>query len=336
MTRPGIAEIAKLAGVSPSAVSIVMNNRKGVSEQTRQRILKIIEETNYKPNPNSRRLLFNKSDNIAVLFEKNMSPLEHAFYSELNAVILHECESRNYNMLFTSVKRENSRVFLPDVISSRDVDGVIIYADMEDAVYNELEKYNIPYITIDNSVFSDKRLSVRADYENAALIATNHLIQNGHQQIGYVGNEKLVYFNSYAFRGFREAMNSSQLTVPFSMISTDSYDDESTTHCIIQMFSGPVRPSALMCVSDLYAIPAIRALREMGLNVPDDVSVIGIDDILLSKYVYPRLTTVRIDRKTMGTSAMELLDKHIKGEKAESLIIGNNEIIERESVRKIN
>ncbi len=335
MARPKIEEIAKMAGVSPSAVSIVINNRKGVSEKTRQRVLKIIEETNYKPNLNSRRLLFNRTDNIAVLFERSMSPLEHAFYSELNAVILQQCEANNYNMMFTSVRRDGAQLFLPDVISSRDVDGVIIYGDIADSVYNELGKLKIPFITIDNSMLNEKRLSVRPDYEEAVRSATNYLIDCGHEKIGYIGNENLVYFNSYAFRGFREAMSKAHLSVSFSMISTDAFDDASTNKCVKQIFSEPDKPTALMCISDLYAIPAIRALNEIGLDVPGDVSVIGVDDILLSKYIRPGLTTVRIDRVEMGKIAMSLLVKHIKGEKVESLIAGNNDIVIRESVRKI-
>ncbi len=336
MARANIKEIAKMAGISPSAISIVINGKKGVSEETRKRVLEIIEKTNYKPNLNSRRLLFNRTDNIAVLFEKNMSPMEHAFNSELNTIILNECEAYGYNMLFASIKKENGKIIFPNVISSCDVDGVIMYADMDDAVYDELDRLKIPYILIDNSMPNEKHLCVRTDYCAATFLATDYLIQNGHSKIAYIGNGQLVHFNAQTFEGFKKAMTRAQLSVPFSWIKTEATDDETTAKCIKEIFADANKPTAVVCVADVYAIPAIKALREIGLNVPVDVSVAGIDDILLSKYVYPELTTVRIARKQMGKAAMELLVKRIKGELAESIVVDPNEIIIRNSVRSLN
>ena len=111
MPRLTIKEIAKIAEVSPSAVSIVLNGKKGVSDKTRKKVQEIVKRLNYTPNPSSRRLLFNKTNNIAVLFEHSVSPLEHLFHSELNRILLHKCETAGYNLVFTSAKVEDDEYF---------------------------------------------------------------------------------------------------------------------------------------------------------------------------------------------------------------------------------
>jgi len=333
MPKLTIKEIAKIAGVSPSAVSIVLNNRTGVSDQTRQKILDIIERLQYTPNPNSRRLLFNKTNNIAVLFRKNTSPLEHFFYSDLNRVILHECESLGYNLIFTSVAIEDNNVLLPNVIKSYDVDGIIFYGDVDPLILSSIRRYDIPFVVVDNHLPAHDIICVSADYMEAAYTATNYLISLGHKEIGYIGTSSQAHFNAQTFSGFKKAVEENEIVLPINWIQIDANDESSAYDCMKNILNYNKLPTAVFCSADIYAIGAMRCIKDHGLRIPDDISVIGIDDIILSQYTDPPLTTVKIDKVEMGKLAIDLLVKKIEKSEATSTKVSSNSIIERSTTK---
>lgn len=335
MPKLTITEIAKLAKVSPSAVSIVLNNKKGVSEETRATVTAIIEKYQYTPNPNSRRLVFNKTNNIAVLFKKNISPLEHFFYSEVNNAILHECEILGYNLLFASVRIENDNVILPNVIKSYDVDGIIFYGDMDSIIINSIKKFDIPFIIVDSHLSSSDTISVSADYKEATYTAVKHLISLGHTDIAYIGNNSIPQYSTQTFSGFKKAVEEKKIPIPLNWIQIDAQDEKSANACMGKILSSnPHIPTAVFCCADIYAIGAIKCIKELGFKIPDDISVVSIDDIILSQYIEPPLTTVKIDKVEMGRLAMNLLIKIIEKETVESIILKSNNLIIRNSTKK--
>jgi LacI family transcriptional regulator len=331
MSKLTIKEIAKIAGVSPSAVSIVINNKKGVSESTRKKVSEIIEKLQYAPNPNSRRLLLKKTNNIAILFEKDLSPMEHLFYSELNRVILHECETLGYNLIFTSITVEEGNVVLPNVIKAYDVDGIILYGDVDKVVLNGLKKFDIPYIVVDNHLADPDTLSISADYEKAAYTATRHLISLGHKDIAYLGNSSLPNFNLQTFSGFKRALEECRIILPISWIQMSASSEDSAYDCMEAILAYDQFPSAVFCSADIYAIGAMRSIKSHGLKIPSDISIVAIDDIILSRYVDPPLTTVRIDKVEMGKMAMGMLVKKMEKKYAESRTVKSDQLIIRGS-----
>ena len=335
MAKLTIKEIAKIAGVSPSAVSIVLNNRKGVSDETRRKVTEIVDKLQYTPNPNSRRLLFNKTNNIAVLFKKNISPLEHIFHSELNRVILHECEALGYNLIFTSVNIEGDSVMLPNVIKSYDVDGIIFYNDIDPLILNSIKKFDIPAIIVDSHNVNQETLCIGADYAEAAYSATMHLISLGHKNIAYIGNGSLASFNAQTFSGFKKAIEEHRMRIPINWIQFDARDEESAFCCMENILAYDQLPTAVFCAADIYAIGAMKCIKGHGLKIPDNISIVGIDDIILSRYIDPPLTTVRIDKEEMGRIALELLIKKIEKLDVDSRIVKSNNVIIRSSTRRI-
>lgn len=335
MPKLTIKEIAKIARVSPSAVSIVLNNRPGVSDETRQKISEIVEKLQYTPNPNSRRLLFNKTNNIAVLLKKDISPFENLFFSELNMVIVHECECLGYNLIFTSVTADRNNIILPNVIKSYDVDGVIFYGDMDPLVINGIKKFDIPYIVVDAHFTASYFLSVYADYMEAAYTATNYLINLGHRKIAYIGNNFLANYNTQTFSGFKRAIEEHKIEIPINWIQFNSYDEEAAYQCMKSILTYEALPSAVFCSADIYAIGAMKCIKKHGLKIPDDISIIGIDDIILSRYVEPPLTTVKIDKEEMGKIAVNLLIKKIenKDQSIENQSVSSNNLIIRDSTK---
>lgn len=335
MAKMTIKEVARLAGVSISAVSFVLNDKKGVSQETREKVQRIVEQVGYSPNPNSRRLIFNKTDNIVVLFKRNISPLEHYFYSEINNVILHECETRGYNLIFASLKIEGNTVEFPNVIKSYDADGIIFYGDVEPQVLQSLVNFDIPYIIIDSHTPDSETLSVNADYAKASYIAMNHLVQSGHRNIAYIGNSFLANFSTQTFSGYKKVMEENNLATNMQWIQLDAFDEETAYRCMQNILASSTLPTAVFCSADIYAIGAIRCIKDSGLKVPDDISTVSIDDIILSRYTDPTLTTVKIDKMQMGHIAMDLLVKKILGEPVKSIVIETDTLVTRNSSRTL-
>ena len=331
MKQMTIKEMAKLAGVSPSAVSIVLNNGKGVSDDTRARIQKIIDETHYVPNPMARRLLHHRTDNIAVLFNRKISPLDHAFYSELNAVILRECEKNNLNLMLSSYTVQDSGVQLPGILKRRDVDGILLYGDPEEEVFKALEAYHLPLVVLDNSQTQTNRVTVTADYDSASYLATKHLIGLGHTRIAYLGDPGLPYFNANTFKGFHRAMAEHNLEVPKGWIRSILPAGDKRNSFWDELQGSQNRPTAVMCSADIYAIQLIRMLKSRGVQVPEQISVIGIDNILIGEYISPRLTTVEIDITSMAKRALEQLLHLISDHPADSIVIDSSSLRLRDS-----
>lgn len=335
MAKQTIKEIAKIAGVSPSAVSIVLNNRTGVSDETRQKIAEIIEKLQYTPNPNSRRLLLNKTNNIAVLFKKNISPLEHLFHSELNRIILLECETLGYNLIFTSTSIHNDNVLLPNIIKSYDVDGIIFYGDVDPIIINSINKFDIPYIIVDSHIVDINTLSVSADYMESAYTATNYLIKLGHSKVAYIGNSLLFHYNNQTFAGFKKAIEENKIIMPINWLQFDANNEQTAYHSMENILSYEQLPTAVFCSADIYAIGAIKCIKDHNLRIPDDISVIGIDDIILSQYIEPPLTTVKIDKAEMGRIAIEMLIKKIDKLNVENQVVASKNLILRSSTKEL-
>lgn len=329
-----IKEIAKIAGVSPSAVSIVLNNRKGVSDKTRENVKHIVDTLEYIPNQTSRRLLFNKTNNIAILFKKNMSPMDHMFHSELTSAILNECENHGYNLMFASMSVGNNSVQFSNAIKSRDVDGVIIYNDIEPFVLDSLNKLEIPCIIVDCHPGFEKAPCVCADYKEAAYTATKYLISLGHDDIAYIGNSSIKAYGLNTFSGFKKAVEENMIPLPINWLQMEAVDEETAYSCMQNILSYKQIPSAIFCASDIYALGVLHCIKDSGLSVPDDISIIGIDDILLSSYIEPALTTIKIDKVKMGRLAIEMLLKTIEKQAVENITIESNELILRKSTKK--
>ena len=334
MSKITIREVARLANVSPSAVSIVLNDKKGVSDTTRKKVMDIVNQLGYAPNPSSRRLLFNKTNNIAILFQKNTSPLEHYFYSEINTAVLRECEDKGYNLIFASFVVEKNEVSFPNLIKSYDVDGIIFYGDVDALVLSSLAKYDIPYIVIDNHTLLPEILSVSADYLHAAYVSVSHLIQLGHKKIAYIGNGLLTNFSTQTFSGYQKAIAETNISAPVQWIQFDASQEETAYRCMKNILSCPQRPTAVFCCADIYAIGAINCIKDFKLKVPDDFSVSSIDDIILARYTDPTITTVKIDKGEIGKKAINLLIDKINGLSVSSITIKSDQLIIRKSTKK--
>lgn len=336
MKRLTIKDIAKMSGFSPTVVSFVINNKPGVSDKTRKKVRQILEETNFRPSLNSRRLILKKSFNISIIIRKDSSPFNNLFYFEIAQGLLEKSKEYGYNIVFTDIPAFEQEVKLPDIIEQKDTDGVIFFQDTDTAVLNEIENLEVPYVVIDAHPGNDPYTCVRADYEKSAYTATNHLIEKGHNKIAFICSSYIPNFYTQVFLGYKKALNSYNISIPLSWLQMDAIDDEASAYDRMErILNTEEKPTAVFCATDMFAVSAIRCAKDNGYRVPDDISFIGIDDIMLSRYIEPRLTTIRIDKTMMGSLAMELLVKKIDGKKVESITVMSDNIIIRDSVRDI-
>ena len=327
-------DIAKLAGVSPSAVSIVMNGRAGVSDKTRNRILRIVKEHNYITGATSAELIQKRSRYIAVLFRTDALFDDQIFYSEMVIDAMVGCKERDYYVVPTFVTGEPGVIELPYALRNRDVDGALICGDQEPGIYNELKSIGIPFVVLDSSRHNEHVSAVLVDYESAAYTATKHLIDLGHRDIAYLGNGALHDFNVLALSGFQRAMGEYDLSIKPDRIRIDLGSDESMKQCVDQVFSGKEKPTAVFCTVDIYAISIIRYLHTIGIQVPQDVSIISMDDILVSRYTIPSLSSMHVDRKKMVKIGLRMLEQEIKGELTQREMLVSPDLIIRESTAK--
>lgn len=335
MSKLTIREIAKMAGVSPTAVSFVLNNKDGVSEETRKKVNEVIEKTNFQPSLNSRRLFFKKSYNITVVMRQTASPFDDLFYFEITKAILTKIREFGYNMVFSDIHVDGGVINLPDIIKYNDTDGIIFLQDTEKIVLNEIEKRNIPYVVIDAHTFDGSFTFVSPDYTISSYTATKYLIDNGHRDIAFITKSSYPSFYFQTFNGFKKAMEEINIPIQPSWVQIDAADEVTSFRCMEKILKSPQIPTAVFCSVDVHAIGAIKCAKYYGYKVPDEISFIGIDDVLLSRYYEPNLTTIRIDKEKMGNLAIEMIMKKIAGEQVESVIVESNNIVIRDTVKCI-
>ncbi len=334
MKKLTVKEIAQMAGVSVTTVSFVLNNKPGVSDTVRQRVQEIIDENHFKPNLNSKKLLKNKSYNICLLINSFSSPFEDLFYFDIARGILNQCSQYGYNLIMS--KYLNDTEDLPDIIYSGDVDGVIFLQEISASVMQKVNEIDIPFVVVDALKVMDNITSINPDYSTAAYDATNYLIDQGHRDIVLIANKELDAFFAQIYQGFQKAMADNGLPLYKNQLGISVPGEDEACRAVQTLLAKPEdRPSALLCATDILAIGAIRGAQKVHLSVPNDVSVVGIDDIFLSRYIEPKLTTISVNKEAMGVYAMDLLYKKIKGKTPESISLPMNLVV-RDSVKRYN
>jgi len=326
-------EIARLAGVSPTAVSFALNGKDGISPDTRRRILSIMQQVNYQPGKQSvlRQRPAIRLNRIAVIFRKDIQPVDMLFYTELNTSVMKACAARGIDLLVTQMHIEDGKPKLPNSLFCGDVDGILVYGDISRTYLEHIKTLGIPVVELDSSRSYDGQVAVRVNYRRAAYLATMHLIEGKHRDIAYIGNEELHDFNLQVFSGFQDAISSVRYPLDLSRVQLNVRDEETVCRAVDTLLASAVRPTAIFCATDLYAIYAMRYLQQKGLRIPEDISIIGIDDIELSAFTSPALTTVRVDREELGKIGFELLMDCIAGEQGKSLSLEPAQLIQRGS-----
>lgn len=330
-----IRELSKLINVSPATISIVINEKKGVSEETREKVLTAMQEYNYCPQQRkkpieNKNVLVLKYYRSGVFVEENQG-----FIAGILDAVENRLQKENLNMVLR-VYKEGFEKFLAETDLSQYEGIILIGTEFTPDLYPLFASISIPYVVVDNVCPYTSCNSVCMNNEENVYIAINYLKECGHQSIGYIGGN--VYSENFQLRkkGFMESVEKLNLnyikehTYMISPTMVGAYND-----MLIQLDNLSTLPDCFFADNDTLALGAIKALKEKGIKIPKDVSIIGFDDIPYSAVSSPALTTVHVQRNQIGKLAVEKLLKMKKDRKiksAKTLITGS--LIVRDSVAK--
>ncbi len=309
MKRWTLEDIGKLAGVSRSTVSRVINNQPHTSPAVRQRVAEIIRQTGYQPNAAARSLVSSQSRILGLVMPSIMqSAFTDPYYALVIQAISQACYQHDFTpslFLFQSAHEEEK--MSQRLVNSGLIDGLIVTADTIDSQFVQMiQPYDIPFVQIGRPLQeSAASISyVDVDNEAGAYLAASHLIQQGYRRIG-----QLATLHNTAGHdrdaGFRRALHDRGLGVDESLIEVSSFNEASGYRAMQRLL--PKEPEAVFAQSDSIALGAIRAIRDQDLRVPEDIAVVGFDDMPLAASAEPPLTSVRQPIARTGALAVETL-----------------------------
>jgi len=328
-----IKDIAKAANVSLSTVSKALNNRRDVSEETRNRVLEIAHELDFVPRSLSKNYYRKKTENIGVIFCREYQPLSsNPFYSRVLEGIEAELTINGYNLILHLLP-EDYKGESPKMLKDHTVDGVILVGSLDREFVNQLRKLNMYVVMVDPKIDVGDFNQVLIDNEQGAFSAIQYLINKGHKKIGFISGalERLSFRQRYS--GYLKALKYNNLSLRKDYVKTGGL--EKKYDHMSKLINLKNRPTAVFAANDINAIYGYKAVKDHKLNIPDDISVVGFDDIDLAKMTTPPLTTIRVYKEEMGSIGVRNLLRLIQGEtKQVATTIIPIRLIERESVKK--
>jgi DNA-binding LacI/PurR family transcriptional regulator len=332
-----ISEIAKLANVSKSAVSIVLNNKRGVSEKTRKIILDTIKKYNYNPNHNAQSLAAKETKSIGLIIKE----IDNPYFSKVMKGVYDACSESGYSVLLGSSELStNKETEIINALLSKRVDGLLISPlQREESDYPylfNLLKENYPLVVLGEIVNYSTNI-VDIDNFRAAYDAVSYLIKLGHKRIAYLAGPIHSGHGQKRLEGYKHALIDNNLTINNRDILTiEPYTPNGYKAGRELFLNKKDHPSAVFCYNDLVAIGLIDALLELKIRVPEKVSVIGFDNIDFSKYVKIPLTTVQMPAYEIGKAATNLLINRIvnSSEQSKEKLILKHKLIKRNSCVK--
>jgi LacI family transcriptional regulator len=306
--KPTLAEIAKVADVSLMTASRAINNRSGVSPEKREEILRISEDLGYVPNRAAQRLSGGRSHVVGVI-----APLHSSYSSELVLGIGSAGRVANYEMLVYSISTPSHEP-PPAVIDllAQVADGVIVVLPIEGKYLSRLAEASLPVVTIDEGPPLPFPKVVVDNYRGGRM-ALDYLASLGHRRIGFISGEARLASVKDRLRAFRDGRIALDLDLDEDLVSQGDSMQQGGFEATNRLLSLEKRPTAIFTGNDVGAVGALAAIRESGLRVPEDISLIGCDDIPLARQVYPNLTTIRHPLAQMSRAAVNMLIAMISG-----------------------
>lgn len=327
-------DVAKLAGVSRTTVSFVLNDVPGVkiSEETRQRVLEAARHLDYYPTAAARSLASGKTQRIGLVLGEGQNRLAaDAFLPAFLQGVTASIHRRGYLLVLQMAEDVPSYEAYARLIREQQVDGLILSGPrLDDPLVPQLAEEKFPLILhgrLDDCEFP----SVDVDNCAGAYQAVSHLIGLGHRWIGFISNAPFAYSGAQdRFAGYRRALGEHDIPLDDKLIHTAAFLPESGWEAMEELLDLPDPPTAVFVASDVVALGAMSAVRSRGLRIPEDVAVVGFDDIFLAAQADPPLTTVRVPAYGLGWTAAEVLISLIEGDAVSSVTL-ETELVIRES-----
>jgi DNA-binding LacI/PurR family transcriptional regulator len=330
-----LEQVAKRAKVSTATVSRVLNNASVVKSTTRARVMKAIEELKYHPNLHARTLAGGKSRTIGVI----VSNLDNPFFFDIYKTIENDAHARGYEVVManTDYKSEQLVASIRLMIGRRVAGLAAIVSEMDPALIDELAESRIPVVFYDVGTPKRNITNIRVNYKRGMEKVIDYLHSVGHRRIGFIGHHSMLGPISERLKAVLDAVSRYQPALDVET-AADADTLEGGRQAARALLNSGFNPTALVCVNDITAVGALRELRERGIRVPQDMSVTGFDNIKLSEFCYPALTTVQIPRERIGHIVSQRLLPQPEPEKSaqEHGIVIDPEFVLRDSTGPVS
>ena len=335
-----IKDVAALAGVSPSTVSRTCKNHPSISEETKEKVRKAMAELGYEPNFQASNLANQNSRTIRIILPPSeQETYENSFYLECIRGISLFCNHRQYvNTIITGRDTEEILKAVSTMIRSGRVDGfIVLYSREQDPVVNYLFSEGILYVLIGKAYqLANETIYIDNDNQSAGHDAAEYLYQLGHRKIAYIGSDNAMIFSADRKLGYQTALLKHNLPIiPEYCIETGSLYQDAPGR-LTELLTLADRPTAIVASDDIIAHHLERICLELGLRIPEDISVISFNNSLLARICTPQLTSIDINSEQLGIEAASQMINHIENPNLMATkIIVPHYLIERESCRKI-
>lgn len=327
-----IFNVADRAGVSKSTVSRVLNNKKHVSEKTRKKVLQAMKELNYRPSSVAKSLVTKKTHAVGLV----VSDITEPFFSEIIRGAETKLVEENYNMMLSNsnwvVEEELKYIRM---FQEGRVDGILMIGGANgkfDNYLNSLEPKNTPFVLIDRKVENKEVPKLNVNNFDAAYKGIKYLLELGHQKIACVRGTDIAASDASKDRikGYKKALN--DFAIKDEFVFSGGFDRQTAYQVTFEILNKHQDITAIFYFSDMMAVGGLKAIKELGMSIPQDISVLGCDDLELASLVDPPLTTLRQPRYKMGYLGMERLINKLEGREDKNK--SNDMVFEMELIKR--
>jgi LacI family transcriptional regulator len=305
-----LEDIAKLAGVSRSTVSRVVNGDESVKDGTRKKVQEVIQGLNFQPNLAARILAAGRTGVIGLVIPTGITELfADPYFLQLIQGVTAACNANDYSVMLWLAEPAYERATIRKILHGGLLDGVIVSSSlMDDAIVQALYDSKMPFILVGRHPTLDVNY-LDVDNISGGRMATMHLIECGRQRIATITGPQNMIAGSDRYSGYCEALQSAGRSILPELVYQGDFKEDSGYEGMKKLL--PIQPDAVFIASDTMAVGAMRAVREAGLEVPQDIAIVGYDDSPIAGRIFPGLTTVLQPTYEMGYSTFELLLKAI-------------------------
>ncbi|TDB50238.1 MULTISPECIES: LacI family DNA-binding transcriptional regulator [Bacillaceae] len=332
-----IKDIAKVAGVSITTVSRALNGYSDVNEKTRQKIMNVAKELNYSPNTLARGLVMQKSKTIGLLVSGiSRESVKDNFTFEVLCGVNERASLLGYDLILfnTNTTKQREKTYT-QLCKERRVDGAIIQGIKKDDPYlTEVLESNIPCVLVDIPIRSDLVGYVTTDNKLGAKKAVEHLVQLGHVHIGMINGSEDAFVSQERLKGYLDTLEEHGIDIRQSWIVNGEFEEAVAEQQAYELLKANEEITSLFCASDLMALGALKACKRLGRRVPDQISIVGYDNIMLAAYSSPQLTTVGQEVYQIGYEAADLLIEILENRSTNMERYLETELIIRETTAK--
>ncbi|MGF1687247.1 substrate-binding domain-containing protein [Photobacterium japonica] len=330
-----IKDVAKEAGVSTSTVSHVLNKTRFVSDDISVRVLAAVDALNYAPSALARSLKVNHTRTFGMLVTTSTNP----FFGEVVKGVERRCYQQGYNLILCNTEGDLARMHTNlDTLLQKRVDGLLLMcSEVEDNTLNLFARHQpVPTVVMDWGPVDFPCDIIQDNSHHGGYLATRHLIEQGHTQIGCITGPQDKLTAQQRLSGFIQAMEEADLPIHTPWIASGNFECEGGEEAFTTLCERGPLPTAMFVCNDMMAMGAINTAHKKGIVVPDDLSIVGYDDVKLAKYITPSLTTIHQPKYRLGQQAVDmLLDKIHSKRETNSVVQLEPTLMQRDSVKRL-